>query len=226
MRSKKMPFIRVCDAAAPALMLAYCIGRMGCQVAGDGDWGIINSAYLSNLDGSINAATPGSLDTAIAMYNNLYVDSIGQRAEHKSVKAFEGLPVWAFASSYNHNINKVGIHTNFCKFDDYCTHLPLPVFPTPLYEVIMAGMLFTVLWALRKKMKVPGRLFAVYLFVNGCERLLIEQIRVNTKYNIFGFHPTQAEIIATLLMLAGIFMVVCTKNKKQGNKFNYKIRLS
>lgn len=32
------------DAAAPGLMLAYGIGRLGCQVAGDGDWGIANTA--------------------------------------------------------------------------------------------------------------------------------------------------------------------------------------
>jgi prolipoprotein diacylglyceryltransferase len=31
------------DAAAPGLMLAYGIGRLGCQVAGDGDWGIANT---------------------------------------------------------------------------------------------------------------------------------------------------------------------------------------
>ena len=30
------------DAAAPSLMLAYGVGRIGCQVAGDGDWGIDN----------------------------------------------------------------------------------------------------------------------------------------------------------------------------------------
>src|SRR5690606_13161551 len=28
------------DAAAPALMLGYGIGRIGCQLAGDGDWGV------------------------------------------------------------------------------------------------------------------------------------------------------------------------------------------
>lgn len=28
------------DALAPALMLGYAIGRIGCQVSGDGDWGI------------------------------------------------------------------------------------------------------------------------------------------------------------------------------------------
>lgn len=29
-----------CDAVAPAMMLGYAIGRMGCQLSGDGDWGI------------------------------------------------------------------------------------------------------------------------------------------------------------------------------------------
>lgn len=202
----RLRFIHLCDAVAPALMLAYCIGRMGCQVAGDGDWGIVNSAYLTHPDGTLNRSTPGSLDTALAMYNNMYVDSIGQQVEHKSVVAFGGLPNWLFAYSYPHNTNKSGIPTFRCKFDDYCNHLPLPVFPTPLYEVIMAFILFSVLWALRKKIKMPGRLFAVYLFVNGCERLLIEQIRVNTKYNIFGLHPTQAEIISSLLIASGIVL--------------------
>lgn len=32
------------DAAAPGLMLAYGIGRLGCHVSGDGDWGIANTA--------------------------------------------------------------------------------------------------------------------------------------------------------------------------------------
>ncbi|MDC0249602.1 prolipoprotein diacylglyceryl transferase [Flavobacteriales bacterium] len=30
------------DSAAPALMLAYGVGRIGCQMSGDGDWGISN----------------------------------------------------------------------------------------------------------------------------------------------------------------------------------------
>ncbi len=32
----------VIDASAPAMMLAYGVGRLGCQFAGDGDWGIDN----------------------------------------------------------------------------------------------------------------------------------------------------------------------------------------
>jgi prolipoprotein diacylglyceryltransferase len=39
-RRNKLPFAQMCDANAPGLMLAYGIGRLGCQLSGDGDWGI------------------------------------------------------------------------------------------------------------------------------------------------------------------------------------------
>ncbi|HET6226608.1 MAG TPA: prolipoprotein diacylglyceryl transferase family protein [Bacteroidia bacterium] len=38
----KIPTLHLIDAAAPALMIGYAVGRIGCQVAGDGDWGIDN----------------------------------------------------------------------------------------------------------------------------------------------------------------------------------------
>jgi phosphatidylglycerol:prolipoprotein diacylglycerol transferase len=31
------------DIGSPGMMLAYAVGRMGCHVAGDGDWGILNN---------------------------------------------------------------------------------------------------------------------------------------------------------------------------------------
>jgi phosphatidylglycerol:prolipoprotein diacylglycerol transferase len=40
---KKIPLLHLCDAAAPGLILSYGIGRIGCQVSGDGDWGIVNT---------------------------------------------------------------------------------------------------------------------------------------------------------------------------------------
>jgi prolipoprotein diacylglyceryl transferase len=43
-RKHKIPVVHLADAIAPALMIAYAIGRIGCQVAGDGDWGIVNTA--------------------------------------------------------------------------------------------------------------------------------------------------------------------------------------
>ncbi len=44
LRRKKLPLLQVYDASAPALILAYGIGRLGCQISGDGDWGIVNTA--------------------------------------------------------------------------------------------------------------------------------------------------------------------------------------
>lgn len=39
-RKKKIPFLYLADAAAPLLALAYGIGRIGCHLAGDGDYGL------------------------------------------------------------------------------------------------------------------------------------------------------------------------------------------
>lgn len=40
LRRRDLSVPPVADAAAPGLMLAYGIGRIGCHLAGDGDWGI------------------------------------------------------------------------------------------------------------------------------------------------------------------------------------------
>jgi phosphatidylglycerol---prolipoprotein diacylglyceryl transferase len=39
-----IPWKHLIDAAAPGLMLAYGVGRIGCHMSGDGDWGIVNLA--------------------------------------------------------------------------------------------------------------------------------------------------------------------------------------
>ncbi|MEM1220706.1 MAG: prolipoprotein diacylglyceryl transferase family protein [Bacteroidota bacterium] len=41
LRRHQIPMIHVMDAVAPALMVGYGIGRMGCHFSGDGDWGIV-----------------------------------------------------------------------------------------------------------------------------------------------------------------------------------------
>jgi phosphatidylglycerol---prolipoprotein diacylglyceryl transferase len=39
-RKKGAPLLTMLDAVSPGLMLAYGIGRIGCQISGDGDWGL------------------------------------------------------------------------------------------------------------------------------------------------------------------------------------------
>lgn len=36
------------DATAPAIIMGYAVGRIGCQLSGDGDWGIINTNSKPN----------------------------------------------------------------------------------------------------------------------------------------------------------------------------------
>ena len=40
-RSRGIKVVPLCDAVAPGLIVAYGVGRMGCQLSGDGDWGIV-----------------------------------------------------------------------------------------------------------------------------------------------------------------------------------------
>ena len=83
--------------------------------------------------------------------------------------------------------------------------MPNPgVYPTSIYEFVACAALFGILWSLRKHPFKTGWLFMVYLFVNGLERLSIEQIRVNHKFDLLGLDVTQAEVIATALMLIGL----------------------
>ncbi|MDP4210266.1 MAG: prolipoprotein diacylglyceryl transferase [Bacteroidota bacterium] len=37
-----MRLIDLADIGSPGMMLAYAVGRIGCQLSGDGDWGIVN----------------------------------------------------------------------------------------------------------------------------------------------------------------------------------------
>ena len=41
-RRHRLPWARVVDCIAPGLALAHGIGRIGCQLAGDGDWGSVS----------------------------------------------------------------------------------------------------------------------------------------------------------------------------------------
>ncbi len=209
-RKNGISFMKMADATAPSLMFAYGFGRVGCQVAGDGDWGILNSAYIADANDRVIPATAESFNSQLHLHENFYFQQFGsmEAVQHRAVKAFAGLPDWFFAYTYPHNVNKEGIAMANCNWDDFCARLPLPVFPTPLYEIIVCLILFALLWTFRKKFVITGRLFAVYLILNGVERFFIEKIRVNTTYDLFGFHPTQAEIISTLLVIAGVVLYI------------------
>lgn len=215
-RKHKIGLRHLCDAAAPGLMLAYAVGRIGCQVSGDGDWGILNSAYITGPDSKAELVDSVKFNSTLQSYASYYAGQSGiadpLKVPHSSVKAPSWLPDWTVAYSFPNNVLSEGVKINDCT-GQYCNHLPIPVFPTAFYETVICLFLFLLLWSIRTRLSIPGAMFAVYLIVNGIERFLIEKIRVNTKYDIFGFHPTQAEIISGLLIVTGVLLLIYFRKK-------------
>ena len=44
-RRDGVPVARLCDALGPCLALGYAVGRLGCQLSGDGDYGIPTTSW-------------------------------------------------------------------------------------------------------------------------------------------------------------------------------------
>ena len=206
------------DSIAPALMLAYAIGRIGCQVSGDGDWGILNSAYLSTPEAKIVRADSATFNKTLAANAAIYMEQSGysstDQIQHKNVPGPSWLPKWMIAYNYPHNVINEGVTIKDCS-GQYCRQLPIPVFPTAFYETVICLILTGFLFMLRTRATAAGTIFAVYLILNGLERFFIEKIRVNTQYDLLGFHPTQAELISSFLILTGVVLVFfCNREKK------------
>ena len=165
------------DIGGPGMMLAYGVGRIGCQMAGDGDWGISNTAPKPNW--------------------------------------LSWAPDWMWSFKYPHNVSRMDYDNPIpgC-IGKYCNELKLPAYPTPFYECVVCLILFFILWRIRHQIKLPGVMFGVYLIMNGIERFLVELIRVNTRYHLFGISFTQAELISLCLVIGGIALIVTAPKNK------------
>ncbi len=171
---------RLGDIIGQAILLGYAIGRVGCHLAGDGDWGIVNSG-----------SKPGWLSW---------------------------IPDWLWAFTYPHNVIMEGVPIPGCE-GLYCYQLPEPVYPAPLYESIMSliafGAIQLVKPAVYRKFR-SGILLALSMILMGVERFLIEFIRVNPRYELFGIEATQAQIISVLLVLGGLLIIYLRAGVKAG----------
>lgn len=220
LRKHNISVAHFCNAIAPALMLAYGIGRLGCHFSGDGDWGIFNSAYVSLPDATVQQASPTDFDIALNNYSTYFTAEFGNPVlvPHKAVAAPAGIPVWLVAANFPHNVSQQGALLQNCT-GNYCRVLPVPVFPTSLYEAVLCIGLFFLLWQLRKKLSAPFQLFGLYLLLNGVERFFIEKIKVNYRYDWGFLHPAQSEIIAVGLALlgSGLLLFYHYKRKKTGS---------
>jgi prolipoprotein diacylglyceryltransferase len=92
--------------------------------------------------------------------------------------------------------------------EQHCQVLPLPVFPTPIYEFLECLVIFVILHLIRKRLTDrPGMLFSVFAVLIGIQRYTIEQIRSISDrqlYYVFGQGFRQAELISIALIAGGL----------------------
>jgi phosphatidylglycerol---prolipoprotein diacylglyceryl transferase len=145
-RHYKIGMLTMLDAASPAAALGYGIGRIGCLVSGDGDYGI-----------------PTNLPWGMSFPNGIVPTT--QR-----------------------------------------------VHPTPIYEFLIALVIFWFLWRLGgraiRDARPAGIVFAAYLVLTGVARFFIEFIRINPR-SFFGMTNAQAASLASIL--AGAILLRFTR---------------
>jgi phosphatidylglycerol---prolipoprotein diacylglyceryl transferase len=190
-RKRKTPFLVIADTAAPSLAIGYGIGRIGCHLAGDGDYGIPTELPWGTI------YSQGTVKPHIML------------ADY-----FSRNP--AQAEKYNYD----ELSTQIVAQDNYGTITAFdqltPLHPTPIYEFIVGVIIFTILWNLRKNSWIDGKLFMLYLILSGAARLAVEFIRMNPLV-LFGL--TEAQIISIVLIAAGTFGFIYLSNKKGLTKF-------
>jgi phosphatidylglycerol---prolipoprotein diacylglyceryl transferase len=175
-RRKKIPFLVIADATSPSLALAYGIGRIGCHLAGDGDYGL-----PTTLPWGTNYQN-GTVPPSVAFNNPGLLKHFPWIAE----KFPNGVP------------------------DN------TPLQPTPIYEFIMMLIIFLILWKLRKKGWMDGKLFMLYLVFAGAERFIIEFIRLNPRL-MWGL--SEAQLISIPMMIVGVLGFVYLTQNKELKKF-------
>lgn len=150
-RRKNITFFEMADMAAPSLAIGYGIARIGCHLAGDGDYGIATDLPWKT------AYVHGTVPTAFVL--------------------------------------------------DPATGARVPtewVHPAPVYEFILGVIIFSILYARRKKKLPVGNQFAWFLLLHPFARLMVEFIRINPRL-ILGL--SEAQLISIALLVWGVFLL-------------------
>ena len=159
-KKRKLPVAVMFDATAPALAVAYGVGRLGCFLVGD-DYGRYTESAIG-MEFPIGSAPPSTAG---------YLRSLGD-----SVPAH-------FADS-----------------------TIVPVHPTQLYEMGLAGIMFAILWRLGAKRGLrSGQLFAAFLALYGIERFFIEFVRAKSDRFVLGLSTSQIMSIVLLAVAAWLW---------------------
>jgi len=168
---RRVPVLPMLDAAAPAMMLGYAIGRLGCQLSGDGDWGVAADlalkpswlpdwlwaqTYENNIAG-IAIAPPGVYptplyETAMALVLAWLLWTL---RSHRHRAGFLFSVYLIFAGFERLLIEKIRINARYSMFDFAVTQAEVISF-----ALVLAGCI-AVLVTLRVRSSLPRVVFTV-----------------------------------------------------------------
>lgn len=152
-----------------------------------------------------------------SMYYGVEVGTLTAVLGYLSIKRLpiiRPLDIAGFGFLLAHGIGRLGCFTGGCCYGKV-SESPLAirwpntascVHPTQLYESIPSLICFFILWSIRKKIKIPGLIFAIYLVFYGILRFTVEFYRFDAY--TFGFlNISPSQHLASISLITGTFLI-------------------
>ncbi|MDP2911645.1 MAG: prolipoprotein diacylglyceryl transferase [Candidatus Omnitrophota bacterium] len=100
-------------------------------------------------------------------------------------------------------IGRIGCYLNGC-----CSGINNQ--PTQIYELILDFIGFLLLWNLRKKIKIKGGLFLLYLMIYAVIRIIVSRFRADNLY-LWNTSLTLADITSVIMFITGMALFIIKK---------------
>ncbi len=196
-RRQKIPLLTLLDAGSPAAALGYGIGRIGCLLSGDGDYGIPTSlpwgmSFPNGLVPTTDHVHPTPMyEFIVACLIAWWLWQLGARqveaSRHKySVRVTRGIATPVEIASAKMN---PGRHIS-------------------RFEVFMRRQRANFIRAWRRPPE--GSVFATYLVFTGIARFLVEFIRINPR-SFLGMSNAQSAAVGSII--AGVLLTLWLAKK-------------
>lgn len=189
-RKNNLPAGKYLDMGGLAGSIGYPVGRLACQLAGDGTYG-----------------TP----------TNLPWGTIFANGTHKPTQAladyFSRNPHKAEMWNYNELSNNIFGSDRFGAITAFDANVAMH--PAALYTFIAGIIVFGLLWGYRRRFHPPGMLFSAAVLLMAVQRFLIETIRLNPR---ILFNLTEAQIISILLAIGSVIAIFVLNKSYRGGR--------
>lgn len=125
-------------------------------------------------------------------------------------------------------IGRIGCLINGCCYGDTCdlpiaviylnpaTYAPhgVPLYPTQIFHIVWNFIVFAILWLLRKRIKIDGVLFCLWMILFSAGDYVIRFFRGDSSPFLFGLPEAQVMDIAVALAAAVTMVLLVVRHKK------------